>query len=121
MNHPTPQGQLSDERIRQIYADETGFRLEDSPAALMDFARAIEQSATESLRAEVEALRAVALEAADVIEPLAEDLRDGHSVDGEWRITHPVDEAAKAIYERDIALVKRLRALSQQSGSEVKK
>lgn len=115
MNHPTPQGQLSDERIRQIYADETGFRLEDSPAALMDFARAIEQSATESLRAEVEALREAALEAANVIEQGAESLREGHSVNGEWQESHPADAIAKDCYDDDMALVKRLRALSQQS------
>lgn len=33
---------LTDERIKAIYARETGFDLDSSPAALMDFARAIE-------------------------------------------------------------------------------
>lgn len=33
---------LSDTDIRVLYADETGFILNDSPAALLDFARAIE-------------------------------------------------------------------------------
>ena len=33
---------LSDPDIRVLYADETGFILDDSPAALLDFARAIE-------------------------------------------------------------------------------
>lgn len=33
---------LSDAEIKVLYADETGFILDDSPAALLDFARAIE-------------------------------------------------------------------------------
>ena len=33
---------LSDAEIRALYADETGFILDESPAALLDFARAIE-------------------------------------------------------------------------------
>jgi hypothetical protein len=33
--------ELSDEEIKQIFADETGFVLDDSPMALLDFARAI--------------------------------------------------------------------------------
>ena len=33
---------LSDAEIKVLYADETGFILDESPAALLDFARAIE-------------------------------------------------------------------------------
>ena len=33
---------LSDAEIKVLYADETGFILDDSPAALLDFARVIE-------------------------------------------------------------------------------
>lgn len=45
LNPPEPatQGEpLTDERIKAIYARETGFNLDSSPAALMDFARAVE-------------------------------------------------------------------------------
>jgi len=36
---------LSDAEIKVLYADETGFILDESPAALLDFARAIEAEA----------------------------------------------------------------------------
>lgn len=39
--HGEPVAQLSDERIAQIYADETGLDLHKEPAALLDFARAL--------------------------------------------------------------------------------
>jgi hypothetical protein len=43
---PAPR-ELSDEEIKQIFADETGFVLDDSPMALLDFARAILKKASE--------------------------------------------------------------------------
>jgi hypothetical protein len=38
---------LTNEEIEQIFADETGFVLDESPMALMDFARAILRKAQE--------------------------------------------------------------------------
>ena len=37
----TPDKTPSDAEIATLYADETGFALGDSPAALLDFARAV--------------------------------------------------------------------------------
>ena len=45
---------LSDTDIRVLYADETGFILNDSPAALLDFARAIEAKARRDALTEAE-------------------------------------------------------------------
>ena len=42
--YPHPVKELSDERIKQIFADETGFNFDDNPGdgmALMDFVRAV--------------------------------------------------------------------------------
>jgi hypothetical protein len=42
--YPHPVKELSDERIKQIFADETGFDFDDNPGdgmALMDFVRAV--------------------------------------------------------------------------------
>ena len=53
---------LSDAEIKVLYADETGFILDESPAALLDFARAIEAEVrkqdTELIQQLVEALDA---------------------------------------------------------------
>lgn len=40
---------LSDAEIKVLYADETGFILDESPAALLDFARAIESEVSKQL------------------------------------------------------------------------
>ena len=45
---------LSDAEIKVLYADETGFILDDSPAALLDFARAIEAKARRDALTEAE-------------------------------------------------------------------
>ena len=42
-----PFKELTDEEIEQIFEDETGFVLDESPMALMDFARAILRKAQE--------------------------------------------------------------------------
>jgi hypothetical protein len=42
-----PVKELTDEEIEQIFEDETGFVLDESPMALMDFARAILRKAQE--------------------------------------------------------------------------
>ena len=45
---------LSDAEIKVLYADETGFILDESPAALLDFARAIEAKARRDALTEAE-------------------------------------------------------------------
>ena len=42
-----PAKTLTDEEIEQIFKDETGFVLDESPIALIDFARAILKKASE--------------------------------------------------------------------------
>jgi len=42
--HPQPRKPLTDEQIERIYTDETGSFINDSPWALIDFARAIEKA-----------------------------------------------------------------------------
>lgn len=53
------------------------------------------------------------LRAAQLLESNAEDLKRSHTFcDGEWCITDPIDESAKSIYDEEMAIAAKLRAMA---------
>jgi hypothetical protein len=73
---------LTDDEIKRIHLEETGFDLDESEAALIDFARAIEQSA-----------EAAAIErCARIVEANAERLKTGMTTQGATALIVTADQ-----------------------------